>query len=55
MLKKAQCGTAVPCGMGFGYLDESKIVGNANSRWRKEGGLTVRHRHSGKMLSTLSI
>jgi len=28
-LKKAQRGTAVPCGMESGYLDRSKIVGNA--------------------------
>jgi len=27
-LKKAQRGTAVPCGMKCGYLDRSKIVGN---------------------------
>jgi len=28
-LKKAQRGTAVPCGMESGYLDRPKIVGNA--------------------------
>ena len=55
MLKKAQRGTAVPCGMDFGYLNKSKIVGNAKRWWRKEGGLTARRRHSDKLLSTLSI
>jgi len=35
-LKKAQCGTAVPCGIDPGYLDGSKIVGNAKRWWRKE-------------------
>jgi len=35
VLKKAQCGMAVPCGMECGYLDRSKIVRKAKRQWRK--------------------